>query len=171
MALVVRRKKAKDKIVKSLRNLGAIVEGLRSQGKSIVLATGCFDVLHVGHARCLEDAKSRGDFLVVGIHEDKLCGKIKGKGFPVHESTDRMEMLASLESVDYVCTFSDEDGTKLVELLQPAIYAKGAGVVERSLSEKPALKANSVRFQSCGGSKKTHSSNKIVQRIRKRKFD
>lgn len=171
MALVVKRKKAKDKIVKSLRNLSAIVDGLRSQGKSIVLATGCFDMLHIGHMRCLEDAKSRGDFLVVGIHDDKASGKIKGKGYPVHESADRMEMLANLESVDYVCTIEDEDGAKLLEMLKPAIFAKGAGVTERSLAERATLKGLGVRFLSCGGTKKAFSTSKIVQSVRKRKFE
>lgn len=170
MALVVRRKKAKDKIVKSLRNLRAIVDGLKSQGKSIVLTTGCFDLLHVGHVRCLEDAKSRGDFLVVAIYDDKMAGKIKGKSYPVHEAPERMEMLASLESVDYVCTIADEDGTQLLEMLEPTIYAKGTNFTERALTERPALKAVGSRYLGCGD-KKSHSSSKIVARVRKRKFD
>ena len=170
MALVVRRKKAKDKIVKSLRNLGAIVEGLKSQGKSIVLTTGCFDLLHVGHVRLLEDAKSRGDFLVVGVHDDKVATKIKGKGYPVHEAPERMEMLASFESVDYVCTIEDMDASALLKLIEPTFYARGTNFTERALPERPTLKTLGSRFLACGD-KKRHASEKIVARIRKRKFE
>lgn len=170
MALTVSRKKFKDKIVKSQRNLGAIVDGLKSQGKSIVLTTGCFDLLHVGHARFLEDAKSRGDFLVVGVFDDKVAAKHKGKGFPIQESIERMEVLAALESVDYVCEVADEDGASLIAALSPSVYAKGTDHNERALTERAAIKANGVKFLACGD-KKAHSAAKIVGKIRKRKFD
>ncbi|MCB9890828.1 MAG: adenylyltransferase/cytidyltransferase family protein [Planctomycetes bacterium] len=170
MALTVSRKKAKDKIVKSLRNLSAIVDGLKSQGKSIVLTTGCFDLLHVGHVRFLEDAKSRGDFLVVAVFDDKATAAQKGKGYPVQETLERMELLAGLESVDYVCALGDDDGTKLVESLVPSVYAKGTNHNERGLSERVVMKANGVKFLACGD-KKAHSASKIVAKIRKRKFD
>jgi rfaE bifunctional protein nucleotidyltransferase chain/domain len=170
MALVAKRLKAKDKIVTNVRTLAGILEGLRSQGKTIVFTTGCFDLLHPGHVRFLEDAKSRGDFLVVGVHDDRGCGRLKGKGFPVNDLDDRLECLAGFGSVDYVTPCEGEDAARLIELFAPAIFAKGQELQERSVHERAALKAKAVRVIACGD-RKTHSLRKVVLKIRKRKFE
>lgn len=170
MALVAKKSKARDKIVKNQRTLAGILEGLRSQGKSIVFTNGCFDLLHVGHVRCLEDAKSRGDFLVVGVNGDRSVGKLKGKGFPINELDDRMETVAGLASVDYVTSFEEETADKILLKLEPAVYAKGSDHRERTLPERATLKSIGARIVICGD-KKRRSTRKTVQKIRKRKFE
>jgi len=170
VALVVKKLKAKDKIVKNHRTLSGILEGLRSQGKIVVMANGCFDLLHPGHVRCLEDAKSRGDFLVAVVHEDKAATKIMGKGFPINEIEERMETLSGLASVDYVTTCDDVTAEALVLLFQPQMLAKGTGFTERTTPERAAVKSIGSKVIICGD-KKQRSAQKIVQRITKRKFE
>ena len=170
MALVAKRIKAKDKVITSQRTLAQILEGLRSQGKTVVLVAGCFDLLHAGHVRCLEDAKSRGDFLVAAVYDDRNAGKIKGRGFPINELEERMETLAGLASVDYVTPCEDADASLLIERLAPTHFAKGSDQTEASVAERQALKATQTRVLVCGD-KKTRSATKIVQKIRKRKFE
>ena len=168
MALVARKRKAKDKIHKSRRQLAGILAGLKSQGKSIVLATGAFDLVHVGHSRFLEDAKSRGDFLVVVINGDKVVTKAKGKGYPIQNEADRVEMIAGLEAVDYVIALDDEDLTSVIDEFDPTVIASGE-TNERDAQEKQAAKAVGAKLLACGD-KKAHSTTKIVEKIGKRKL-
>ncbi len=170
MSLVAKKQRAKDKIVKQRRTLASILEGLRLQGKRIVLTNGCFDLLHVGHVRCLEDAKSRGDFLVVAVNEDKTVTELKGRGFPIHPVDERMEIVAALGCVDYVTSFKEPTAEKLIRDLKPDIYAKGTDYTERTVPERAAAKEAGAKIVIVGD-KKRHSSSKTVQRIRKRKFD
>lgn len=170
MALVAKRLKAKDKVITNLRTLAGTIEGLRSQGKAVVLTNGCFDLLHLGHVRCLEDAKSRGDFLIVALNDDRAVTKLKGKGFPVNTVADRMETVAGLASVDYVTCFEEETADSLLKKLQPTIYAKGTDYTERTVPERATAKGLGAKIIICGD-KKRRSTTKTVQRIRKRKFD
>jgi len=162
--------RARDKIAKNRKTLAGILDGLRSQGKAVVLTNGCFDILHVGHVRCLEDARSRGDFLVVAVNEDEVVTRLKGKGFPVNACAERMEVLAGLGCVDYVVSFKEETADALIEALKPNLYAKGTDYTERSIPESPTVKAVGGKVVIVGD-KKDHASSKVVDRIRKRKFD
>ncbi|MFQ5505918.1 MAG: adenylyltransferase/cytidyltransferase family protein [Planctomycetota bacterium] len=170
MALIAKRQKARDKIVKNLKTLAGVLEGLRSRGKTVVLTNGCFDLLHVGHVRCLEDAKSRGDFLVVALNEDRTVTRLKGRGYPVTPLEERMETVAGLKSVDYVAMFSEETADAILRTLKPNIYAKGTDYNEKSVPERGTIKEIGCKTVIVGD-KKSHSTSKIVQRIRKRKFD
>ncbi len=170
MPAAPRKHKAKDKIIKSRRTLVGTLEGLRSQGKTIVLTNGCFDILHVGHVRSLEDARSRGDFLVVALNEDETVTKLKGKGFPINPVEERMEILAGLTSVDYVCSFAEETADALIKALKPGLYAKGTDYTERSVPEAATVKSIGAKVVIVGD-KKNHSSSKVVEKIRERKFD
>ena len=100
---------------------------LRKQGKSIVVAGGCFDILHVGHVRFLQSAKKLGDVLFVLLESDKNVKKLKGETRPINSQKDRAEILSSLKSVDYVVFLprmkSDEDYDKLITCLKPNILA------------------------------------------------
>jgi len=165
-----KKQKAKDKIIKSRRTLVGILEGLRSQGKTVVLTNGCFDILHVGHVRSLEDARSRGDFLVVAVNEDETVTRLKGKGLPVNPVDERMEILAGLASVDYVCSFSEDTADALIRALKPGLYAKGTDYTERTVPEGPTVKEIGAKIVIVGD-KKRHSSSKVVEKIRNRKFD
>ncbi len=100
MVVVPKKARSKDKVVKELRSLAAILKGVRASGKTVVLTNGVFDILHVGHLRYLEDAKSRGDFLVVAVNNDKSAEAIKGKGHPLVPAAERMELLSGLWVVD-----------------------------------------------------------------------
>ena len=168
MVVIPRRQRSKDKIVTDRKSLAAILGGLMAQGKTVVLTNGVFDLLHVGHIRCLEDAKSRGDFLVVAVNADATAEKLKGKGHPAVPADERMEVLSGLWFVDYVTLFDEETADKLLEQLRPTIYAKGSEYTLKTLPERETLKKLDVKAMFVGD-KKTHSSTKLLQKIKKRK--
>jgi D-beta-D-heptose 7-phosphate kinase/D-beta-D-heptose 1-phosphate adenosyltransferase len=115
----------KDKI-KSLAALKKITSRLKKRGKKIVFTNGCFDLLHFGHAKYLEEAKGKGDVLVVAVNSDRSVRKIKGKLRPLVKQNDRLSVLAALESVDYVFLFNEETPLRVIRELKPDILIKGA---------------------------------------------
>jgi rfaE bifunctional protein nucleotidyltransferase chain/domain len=168
LVVVPRKLRSKDKIVPDRKSLAAILTGLRASGKSIVLTNGVFDLMHVGHTRCLEDAKSRGDLLVVAINSDKSAEELKGKGHPVVDADERAEVLAALSFVDYVTVFEEPTADSLLEQLRPNLYAKGADYTLKTLPEKDTLKALDIKAVFVGD-KKSHSTTKMIQKIQKMK--
>jgi D-beta-D-heptose 7-phosphate kinase/D-beta-D-heptose 1-phosphate adenosyltransferase len=100
-------------------------EALRGRGARIVLTNGCFDLLHVGHARLLRQARELGDALVVAVNGDASARVLKGAGRPIIPERERAELLAALASVDYVTIFADPTAARVVELVRPDIYVKG----------------------------------------------
>ena len=102
------------------------LEDLRSEGKRVVFTNGCFDILHIGHIRYLLAAKNEGDLLVVGLNSDQSVRLIKGKRRPIVAQDQRLEIIASLQVVDYVTLFNEPDPLKLIHLLKPTILVKGA---------------------------------------------
>ncbi len=96
-----------------------------SQGKTVVVTNGCFDLLHVGHARYLREARSMGDLLVVGLNDDASVRRLKGPSRPIMGQDDRAELLAALDCVDYVVIFTEDTATDLVATVQPDVYVKG----------------------------------------------
>jgi len=115
----------KDKI-KNLAALKKIIAGLKKSGKKIVFTNGCFDLMHFGHAKYLEDAKRKGDILVVAVNSDSSIRKIKGRNRPIIEEKNRLRMMAALESVDFVLIFSEENPLRVIKALKPDILVKGA---------------------------------------------
>lgn len=170
MVVVPRKVRSQDKIVASRSSLKVLLAGLRSQGKAVVLTNGCFDLLHVGHVRCLEDARARGDFLVVAVNSDRSTEKIKGKGHPIVPLEQRMEVLSALWFVDYVTSFDDETADGVLRDLQPDVYAKGTDYNAKTLPERTTVKELGIKAVFVGD-KKAHSTSKLIQRIRKKKFD
>ncbi len=169
MVVVPRNKLSGDKIVPDRKSLASILFGLKAQGKVIVLTNGVYDLLHVGHVRCLEDARSRGDFLVVAVNSDSSAERGKGKGHPVVSAEERMEVLAGLGFVDYVTEFDEETADALIEQLKPNVYAKGTEYTLKTLPERDTLKRLEIKAIFVGD-KKTHSSSKLIEKIRKKKF-
>ncbi|MFK7741655.1 MAG: adenylyltransferase/cytidyltransferase family protein [Planctomycetota bacterium] len=167
MVVVPRKQRSKDKVFTDKKSLTAILSGLRASGKTIVLTNGVFDLLHVGHLRCLEDARSRGDLLVVAANSDKSAEKLKGKS-PILPIEERLEMLSALSFVDYVTSFEDETADELLEQLQPTLYAKGTDYKLSTLPEKATLKEHGIKAVFVGD-KKGHSTTKIIQKIQRRK--
>lgn len=116
----------------------------RAAGKRIVLTNGCFDVLHRGHTRYLDQAKQLGDVLVVALNDDDGVRRLKGPDRPINPLADRVGIIASLSCVDYVTVFSTDTLVPLIELLRPDVYAKGGDYTAQMLEETPAVEA-------CGG--------------------
>ena len=118
-------KSTKEKIV-SLSRIEEISQKLKKQGKKIVTTNGCFDILHAGHVQALEEAKSQGDILVLGLNSDASVRAIKGPRRPIHNATDRAQVLAGLACVDYVCIFSQKDPRVFLSKVKPTIHVKSS---------------------------------------------
>ncbi len=112
--------------IKNLKELKNIINRLKYRGKKIVFTNGCFDILHYGHIKYLEDAKKKGDILVVGVNSDSSIKRIKGAARPIVNQRDRLRIIAALESVDYVVLFKENTPLKIIKLLRPDVLVKGA---------------------------------------------
>lgn len=110
-----------NKKITGLKRLKKILAGK----KGVVFTNGCFDVLHYGHVRYLDQARAKGDVLIVGLNSDKSVRKLKGRNRPINPQAERAEVLAALESVDYVVLFSEDTPLKLIEGLRPDVLVKG----------------------------------------------
>lgn len=111
--------------VKGLDDLKAIIASARTNGKIVVFTNGCFDLLHRGHVHLLRSAKALGDLLIVAINSDQSVKSIKGPTRPVRSETDRLELIASMEMVNYVLLFDEPDPYNLISVLRPNILVKG----------------------------------------------
>jgi D-beta-D-heptose 7-phosphate kinase/D-beta-D-heptose 1-phosphate adenosyltransferase len=105
--------------------LVAEVNRRQQAGERAVFTNGCFDLLHLGHVRYLQDARALGDFLVMGLNSDESVRRLKGDNRPLVPELERAEILAALSCIDYVTIFSEATAETLVDLLRPAIYVKG----------------------------------------------
>ena len=114
----------KTKIV-TLDELARVAKQLRAAGKKLVATNGCFDLLHAGHIRYLQAARALGDALAVGLNGDRSVCELKGPGRPINNEKDRAELLAALESVDFVSIFPEMRATRFLEMVAPSIYVKG----------------------------------------------
>jgi len=113
---------------------------LRKEGKKIIFTNGCFDILHVGHVRYLKEAKKIGDILIVAINSDSSVRAIKGDKRPLIPEDERADMVASLESVDYVTIFHEPTPLELIEYLQPHIIVKGGNWAEEEVVGRESVK-------------------------------
>lgn len=111
-------------VVNSLDELVETLSPLKQSNK-IVFTNGCFDLLHVGHVRYLKQAKQQGDLLVLGLNSDRSVQELKGPSRPIQNENDRAEILAALESVDYVCIFDESTPLNLIEGITPHVLVKG----------------------------------------------
>lgn len=106
---------------------------LQDRNKKVVFTNGCFDILHAGHVQYLEEAKSLGDILVVGLNSDASVQRLKGRNRPVNIQEDRALVLAALEAVDFVIIFTEETPYNLIKALQPDILVKGGDWKEEDI--------------------------------------
>jgi len=111
--------------IKTLDEITLLSAELKKRGKKIVFTNGCFDILHVGHVKYLEEAKSYGDVLILGLNSDESVRRLKGASRPVNSEDDRAYILASLEAVDYVVKFYDDTPYELIKAIKPHILVKG----------------------------------------------
>ena len=115
----------------------------RAEGRKVVWTNGCFDLLHVGHVRGLQEARGLGDVLVVGVNSDASVHRLKGAGRPIVPEAERAELLAALACVDHVLVFGEDTPTEVLGRLQPDIHCKGADYAPPST--RPIPEAEVVR--------------------------
>jgi rfaE bifunctional protein nucleotidyltransferase chain/domain len=127
--------------LKSRTGLVKILSALRKRGKKIVFTNGCFDILHYGHIKYLQDTKKKGDYLVVAVNSDSSVKKIKGKNRPIVTEKDRLRQVAGLESVDFVILFKEENPLNLIKTLKPDILVKGADWKKKNIIGKDEVQS------------------------------
>jgi len=118
-------KSSSDKHIKTLDEIIALSNELKTRGKKIIFTNGCFDLLHAGHVRFLETAKSFGDILILGLNSDRSVTSLKGKDRPINTQSDRAYILAALEAVDFVVIFDQDTPYELIKAIKPNVLAKG----------------------------------------------
>ncbi len=140
---------------------------LRQQGRRIAFANGCFDLLHVGHVRYLEGAKEQGDVLVVGVNSDRAVRALKGPGRPLLPAEARAELVAALESTDYVVIFDDLTAETILRDLRPDVHCKGTDYSPQTVPERAVVESlgGIVRIV---GDAKSHSAREILAGIARR---
>jgi len=145
--------------LRQLEDLPAIL-----QGKKIVLANGCFDIIHVGHLRYLKDARALGDTLVVAINSDKSVRLIKDAGRPILQESDRVELVSALRYVDYVVLFDEPNVSRVLDVLRPAVHAKGTDYTEETVPERDRVRqyGGEIRIT---GDPKNHSTRDLIRKI------
>ena len=126
-------------MIANRKRLVEFLEKERRKGKLIVFTNGCFDILHLGHLRCLEAAKALGDILVVGLNSDASVRRLKGKGRPVHGQNVRAAMLAGLRPVDHVVIFEEDTPVETIRAIKPHVHVKGGDYKPEDLPEKEAV--------------------------------
>lgn len=141
---------------------------MREAGSKIILANGCFDLLHVGHIRYLEGAKGLGGFLVVGINSDRQVAALKGPGRPFMPEHERAEIVASFRSVDAVTIFDEPTVEELIKAIRPDFHAKGTDYTTETVPEREIVKAYGGRV-AIVGDPKDHSSSGLIEAVSHRR--
>jgi rfaE bifunctional protein nucleotidyltransferase chain/domain len=140
------------------------VADARSTGATIVLANGCFDVIHVGHVRYLAGAKALGELLVVAINSDRQVAALKGPGRPILPEMERAELVASLEMVDLVTIFDEPTVEALLLAIRPDFHAKGTDYSEETVPERDVVRSYGGRV-AIVGDLKNHSTSELVSKL------
>jgi rfaE bifunctional protein nucleotidyltransferase chain/domain len=149
-----------------LDELAARLAEERREGRRVVLANGCFDLLHTGHVSFLEGARREGDVLVVAINSDASERKLKGAGRPVMPADARAQLVAAMGVVDYVTVFEETNVEGLLERLRPDVHAKGTDYTAETVPERETARRLGIRVAIVGDAKE-HSSGDLIERIRK----
>lgn len=145
-------------------SLREAIAGDRASGRTIALANGCFDLLHVGHVRYLQGAAAEADRLVVAVNDDRSVAGLKGPGRPLLTAADRAELVAAIRGVDYVVVFADENVERLLMLLQPDVHCKGTDYTIDSVPERAVVQAYGGRTAIVGDPKQ-HSTRDLIARL------
>jgi rfaE bifunctional protein nucleotidyltransferase chain/domain len=149
----------------SLEEVRGRVQAARTAGKTVALANGCFDVLHVGHVRYLKGAKAEADVLVVGVNGDESVRKLKGPGRPVLPADDRALLVAALEGVDLVVVFPEDDVRNLLLALRPDVHCKGTDYTPESVPERDVVRSYGGRIAIVGDEKR-HDTRALIEKVR-----
>lgn len=131
--------------IKTIEELTMLLPELRRGAKTVVFTNGCFDLLHVGHVRCLAAARAEGDLLVVGLNSDRSVRANKGERRPIVPEAERAEILAGLACVDFVTVFEEADPLRVIQTLRPDVLVKGGDWAESEIVGADAVKHSGGR--------------------------
>ena len=137
----------------------------RKAGKTIAFANGCFDVLHVGHIRYLQDAARVADVLVVGVNGDASVRQLKGEGRPVMPEDERAELISAIRGVTYVTIFHEDSPSRLLQTLRPDFQCKGTDYTADSVPEAEIVKSYGGKVVIVGDPK-DHSTTEMLRRMK-----
>lgn len=147
-----------------LEDVARAVESARAEGRTIALANGVFDLLHVGHIRYLEGAAREADLLVVAVNDDDSVRELKGEGRPIMKAGDRAELIAALRCVDLVTIFGGRTVADVLLRLRPDVHCKGTDYTVDTVPERPIVQAYGGRT-AIVGDPKDHSTRDLLARI------
>jgi D-glycero-beta-D-manno-heptose 1-phosphate adenylyltransferase len=156
----------------SRTEITTIVRRRQQTGERAVFTNGCFDLLHLGHVRYLQEARNLGDFLILGLNSDESVHRLKGPTRPLVPEQERAEILAALSCIDYVTIFSEPTAGDLIDLLQPAIYVKGADYATTSHLPDTDRLPEAKHVLAYGGTIRLlsylphHSTSEMIQKIK-----
>ncbi|HET8648321.1 MAG TPA: adenylyltransferase/cytidyltransferase family protein [Vicinamibacteria bacterium] len=145
----------------------AHVQEARAAGRTVALANGCFDILHVGHVRYLQGARAEADVLVVGVNGDASVRRLKGEGRPLMEAGDRALLVAALRCVDHVLVFEEDDVRALLLELRPDVHCKGTDYTPDTVPERDVVRSYGGRV-AIVGDPKDHDTSALLRRVRGR---
>ena len=157
-------RRAADK-VGTLEDVRRQVERARAEGRTVALANGCFDVLHVGHVRYLQGARAEADLLVVGVNGDDSVRRLKGEGRPVLPAADRALLVAALRAVDHVVVFAEDDVKRLLLALRPDVHCKGTDYTPDTVPERDVVRSYGGRVAIVGDPKR-HDTRVLLERVK-----
>ena len=152
--------------VQPLEVVAASVERARQAGRTVALANGAFDLLHVGHVRYLEGARALADVLVVAVNDDASVRALKGPGRPRIPAAERAEIVAALACTDHVVVFPELDVRAVLRRLRPHLHVKGTDYTEETVPERDELAAWGGRV-AIAGDPKDHSTSELLERLRR----
>lgn len=151
-----------QKLIKTSDEIALIVKELKNKNKKIIFTNGCFDILHIGHVKYLEKAKTFGDTLILGLNSDESIKKLKGEKRPINTQNDRLNILAALEVVDFIVIFDEETPLDLIKQIKPDVLVKGADYKNKKVSGQDF--AQELKLVDLEEGK---STTKIIDRIKK----
>jgi D-glycero-beta-D-manno-heptose 1-phosphate adenylyltransferase len=150
--------------VLTIEALCLVVEKLRREGKTVVFANGCFDLLHVGHIRYLAGARDLGDTLIVGLNSDDSVRQLKGPGRPLMPEEERAEILSAISFVDYIVIFHESNVERLLLQIQPNVHCKGTDYTVDSVPERDVVLSYGGTI-AIVGDPKDHSTRDLIQKV------
>lgn len=153
------------RLFREVKELKKALAGFREEGRTVVLANGCFDIIHVGHIRYLCEAATYGDMLIVAVNDDESTRALKGEGRPVVPDGERAELLLALRCVDYVLLFGEQTVDRIIRELRPDFHAKGTDYTVATVPELETASEVGCRTV-ITGDPKDHSSREMIERLR-----
>ena len=147
-----------------LSELKNILQKHKKQGQRIILANGCFDLIHIGHIRYLRESKERGDILIVALNSDTSVRILKGKGRPILDQKARVEILSSFEFVDYITVFDELNVETILRTIKPDVHAKGSDYTADTVPERETAQSIGIEIAITGGPK-VQSTSELIRKI------